>query len=103
MASNDRMAMGATRAFEESGRGEFCAVMGQNATLDVREELRRKNTPLVGSVAYSPERYGGQVIRLATEILAGRPVAPAVFTRHELITRENVDRLYPLDRVASGA
>ncbi len=99
LAGNDRMALGAIRAFEESGRAHGCAVMGQNATLEARFEMRRKGTPLVGSVAYFPERYGDEVIRLAQAILAGRPVPPAVFAKHELITKANVDRVYPLDRV----
>lgn len=99
LAGNDRMALGAIRAFEESGRAHGCAVMGQNATLEARFEMRRKGSPLVGSVAYFPERYGDEVIRLAEAILAGRPVPPAVFAKHELITKANVDRVYPLDRV----
>ncbi len=101
LASNDPMALGAVRAFEESGRARSCTVMGQNATLDVRVELRRKGSALAGSVAYFPERYGEQVLRLAAEMLAGRTIPPAVFTHHELVTAGNVDRLYPLDPVAS--
>ncbi len=99
LAGNDRMALGAIRAFEEAGRARDCAVMGQNATLEARLEMRRKGSPLVGSVAYFPERYGDEVIRLAESILAGRTVPPAVFAKHELIAKANVDRVYPLDRV----
>lgn len=99
LAGNDPMALGAIRAYEEAGRQRSCAVMGQNATIEARSELRRKGTCLVGSVAYFPERYGGEIIRLAQTILAGKPAPPAVFTRHELITAANVDRVYPLDRL----
>jgi ribose transport system substrate-binding protein len=98
-AGNDPMALGAIRAFEECGRAETCAVMGQNASLEARREMRRPGTRLVGSVAYFPERYGDQAIRLAAAVLARQPVPPAVFTKHELVTPENVDRLYPLDEV----
>src|SRR5213593_2333834 len=38
-AVNDPMALGALRAFEESGRSHLCAVMGQNAIRAAREEL----------------------------------------------------------------
>ncbi len=101
LACNDPSALGAIRAFEEAGRAELCAVMSQNATLEARSELRRRRTPLVGSVAYFPEHYGEQIIRLARLILTGKPVPPATYTRHALITRENVDRYYPLDRLMS--
>jgi ribose transport system substrate-binding protein len=99
LAGNDPMALGAIRAFEECGRARHCAVMSQNASQEAREEMRRRGTPMVGSVAYFPERYGDEALRLAAEILAGKPVPPAVFTKHELVTPENIDRLYPLDQV----
>ncbi len=54
---NDICAMAALRAFNEAGAGELCAVMGQNAIREVRNELRRPGTRLIGSVAYFPERY----------------------------------------------
>lgn len=97
LAGNDPMALGAIRAFEECGRSQLCIAMGQNATLEARTEIRRQGNRLAGSVAYFPERYGDEIFRLAGTILAGHSVPPAVFTRHELITRENVDSFYPLD------
>lgn len=102
LACNDPSALGAIRAIEEAGRAELFAVMSQNATLEARTELRRRRTPLVGSVAYFPEQYGEQIIRLARLILGGKPVPPATYTRHVLITAENVDRYYPLDRLLAG-
>lgn len=97
LAGNDPMALGALRAFEECGRAHLCIAMGQNATLEARAEMRRTGSRLAGSVAYFPERYGDEIFRLAGNILANQSVPPAVFTRHELITRDNVDTFYPLD------
>jgi ribose transport system substrate-binding protein len=97
LAGNDPMALGTIRGFEECGRGQVCVAMGQNATLEARAEIRRPGSRLAGSVAYFPERYGDEIFRLAGNILANQPVPPAVFTRHELITRDNVDAIYPLD------
>jgi hypothetical protein len=34
---------------------------------------------------------------LALDILAHKPVSPAVFTNHQIITPENVDHFYPND------
>ena len=68
-AVNDPSALGALRAFEEAGRNHLCAVMGQNAIREAREELRRPSTRLIGSVAYFPERYGEELIPLALAIL----------------------------------
>jgi ribose transport system substrate-binding protein len=94
---NDASALAAVRAFQEAGRAECCAVVGQNAEPDARTELRQPRTPLVASVGYFPERYGDALIRLALDILAGKAVPPAVFIKHQVITRENIDHYYPND------
>ncbi|HEY7513156.1 MAG TPA: substrate-binding domain-containing protein [Vicinamibacteria bacterium] len=96
-AANDPSALGAARAFQEAGRATTCAIVGQNAEPDARVELREPRTPLVGSVGYFPEKYGDGLLRLALDILGGKPVPPAVFVRHHLITPDNVDHFYPND------
>ena len=94
---NDASALAAVRVFQEAGRADHCAVVGQNAEPDARTELRQTRTPLVASVGYFPERYGEALIRLALDILSGKVVPPAVFIKHQVITRENVDHYYPND------
>jgi ribose transport system substrate-binding protein len=96
-AINDPSALGALRAFQEAGRVDDCAVMGQNASLEARTEIRTAGSRLVGSVAYFPERYGEGAISLALNILKGKPTPPAVFVKHQLVTRETVDQIYPND------
>lgn len=97
LAMNDPNALGALSAFRDHHRETFCAVVGQGATLDARKELRRPQTRLIGSVAYFPERYGEALLRLALDILQNKPIPPALYTRHRLITSANVDRVYPKD------
>ena len=94
-AINDPSALGALRAFEEAGRVEECAVMGQNASAEAQSEIRVAGSRLVGSVAYFPERYGEAAIALALNILQGKPTPPAVFVKHQLVTKDTVDQIYP--------
>ena len=96
-AVNDSSALGAARAFQEAGRGSTCAIVGQNAEPDARDELREPRTPLIGSVAYFPERYGEELIALALDILGRRPTPPAKFVRHQVITAQNIHHFYPND------
>src|SRR5438034_8419261 len=96
---NDPSALGALRAFQEAGRAENCAIMGQNASPEGRAELRQPKTRFVGSVAYFPERYGENLIRVSLDILNQRPVPPAVFVEHKLVTPTTVDHYYPNDRL----
>ena len=73
------------------------AVMGQNASPEARAELREPGTRFIGSVAYFPENYGNDLMRVALEILNHRAVPPAVFVKHQLVTPETVDHIYPND------
>ena len=96
---NDPSALGALRAFQEAGRTDGWAIMGQNASPEGRAELRERGTRLIGSVAYFPEKYGPEIVTVALDILHRRPVPPAVFVKHQLVTPENVDHVYPNDEL----
>ncbi|MPZ19068.1 MAG: substrate-binding domain-containing protein [Luteitalea sp.] len=98
-AINDPSALGALRAFQEAGRTECCAIMGQNASPEGRSELRQPGTRLIGSVAYFPEKYGTAIVGVALDILDRRPVPPAVFVKHQLVTPDNVNHVYPNDEL----
>ncbi len=103
-AVNDSTALGALQAFRDMGIEDECAIVGQDASIEARQELRRPSTRLIGTVAYFPETYGAQLIKLALEILENKRVPPAVFTQHELVTPENVNKVYPNDAwMHSGA
>ena len=97
---NDSVALGALRAFAEAGRSDHCAVAGQNGTIAARAELREANTRLIGSVGFFPERYGEHLVSLALQMLRGESVPPAVFIKHTLITKQNVDVHYPNDALS---
>ena len=89
-----------------SGRAASCAIMGQNASPEGRAELRQPGTRLIGSVAYFPEKYGAEIVAVALDILHRRAVPPAVFVKHQLVTPENVDHIYPNDhlmQITAGA
>lgn len=96
-AVNDSTALAALQAFREVGLERACAIAGQDGSLAAREEMRRASSRLVCSVAYFPELYGERIIQLAQDVLKHKPVAPAVFVQHELITPQNVDKVYPND------
>jgi len=94
---NDPSSLGALHAFEEAGRAQNCLVVGQNASIDARREIRQAKSRMIGSVAYFPERYGDEILSFAKDILNGREVPPTLFVNHRLVTKQNVDLLYPND------
>jgi ribose transport system substrate-binding protein len=94
---NDFAVLGALRAFDEAGRRDHCLAVGLAAIPEARQELRLSGTRLVASVGFFPERYGSSLIRLALDVLQHKSVPPAVYAPVELVTQQNVDRLYPRD------
>lgn len=96
-AVNDSTALGALQAFREMGLEEESAIVGQDGSIQARQELRRESTRLIGSIAYFPETYGVRLIKLALDIIEKKHVPPAVFTHHQLLTSANVDKVYPND------
>ncbi|NJM40869.1 MAG: substrate-binding domain-containing protein [Anaerolineae bacterium] len=100
---NANSALGALEAAEVLGRQSCTAVVSQNASRRVRSELRRNNPMLIGAVDYFPEAYGDRIMQLAVGLLSDRPVPPATYTDHALITHMNVQRFYPddVDEVAA--
>jgi len=98
-AINDPSALGALRAFQEAGRTDACAIVGHNASPEGRAELRQPGTRLVGSVAYFPEKYGDEILKVALDILHRRAVPPAVFVKHQMVTPDNVNHVYPNDEL----
>jgi len=98
---NDVSAVGALRAVRAAGRESEVAIVGQNAAREGQMEIRRRNSRMIASVAYFPERYGPNLVSLAIEVAAGRQVSPAVYTEHLVLDRQNIDRVYP-ETSASG-
>jgi ribose transport system substrate-binding protein len=96
-AQNDASALGAIGAFEEQPRNIEVAVVGQNASSAARSEMRKAGSRLIGSVAFFPETYGLHLVRLAHNIVAGKAVQSAVFVKHVIITKKNVDHYYSND------
>lgn len=94
---NDMTVLGALRAFEEAGRSQECVAVSMGATPEARAELQRKESRLLGAVAFFPERYGEDIIQIALDILHRREVPPAIYAHHELITAANVSKLYPIN------
>ena len=95
IAINDDAALGALAAFERANRLDQVAAVGQNADLLAQAALRRPGYPFIGSTSYNPETYGERLLDLAQRLLRGEPVPPAVYVRHTVVTKHNVDQLYP--------
>jgi len=91
-AANDDSALGAIRAVREAGREQFTAIMAQGWGPDgaLEDELRKADSPLIGAVAYFPEKYGFKILPIVLQCLNGEAVPPAVYVEHKLIARDQI-------------
>ena len=91
-AANDTCARGALRAVRETRREQFTAILAQGWGPDpaLEDEIRSPRSPLIGAVAYLPEKYGSQILPIVLRCLNGQPVPPAVYAEHKLITRQDI-------------
>jgi ribose transport system substrate-binding protein len=92
---NDDTALGAIGAAEAAGRKKDFAVVAIDGSDRGREEMVKADTPLVGSTASFPEKYGDKIIPVMLKLLKGESVPPQVYTDHVFLTRENVAQYYP--------
>ena len=100
---SDPLAMGAIPAIEEAGRAKGWLVWSFGGAPDVRMELRRSGSPLVGVVGFGPEQYGPQIWKMVSSLMEGQPSQPAIFAKMKVLTRDNIDSLYPHDLELMGS
>ena len=91
---NDEAAVGAIQAARALNREREIAVVGQGGDQLGRAELCRAGSPLIGTTAYMPERYGVKLIEIATNILKGLSMPPAIYTEHVFLNIHNIDQFY---------
>ena len=92
---NDDAAIGAIGAARHAGREQDIVVVGQGMDRRARAEIRDPASRLIGSTAYWPAQYGEKLLDVATKILQGEQVPPAVYIDHVFIDGENINDHYP--------
>ena len=87
IAINDQAALGMLQAIKAAGRADDAIVVGNGA--DEAQALATE-PHLVAATGSFPERYGNYLIPMALEALAGKPLPPAVFMTHIMVTKANI-------------
>jgi len=86
-AATDSSGLGAVDAVRDQKRERWVAVMGQDCIADAVKEMRRKNSPLIGTVSHETSTYGPNLINLGLSLLRGQMVAPYNYVVHRVVTR----------------
>ncbi len=100
---DDTTAFATKLAVETAGRVPDTVVVSQGCDPSIHGgtsankpiDPNNRSSIVLGSVAYFLDRYGSDVLPLALKMLRGEPVPPRSFTRHVLVTADNVFKIYP--------
>ena len=92
IAINDQAAIGMLQAVRAAGRVDQAIAVGNGA--DEAEALAT-DPNLVAATGSFPSSYGNYLIPIALSSLAGKPIPPASFVSHVMVTKSNICNFYP--------
>jgi len=98
--NNDEGGLGALQAAETMGKGDNFFIVSHGGDTPYQEQVRAgKSGVWIGSVAYTPEKYGEFMIPWLKDILDKKPnVAKEMFPKHFVVTKDNIDKYYPVKK-----
>lgn len=94
LSLNDDMSLGAFAAARTAGREAEIRLAGQGADPTSWKDIAC-NPQWLADTAYFPERYGEILIPAVVDLLEGKTIEKNLFTKHEVVTKDNVRTLYP--------
>jgi ribose transport system substrate-binding protein len=89
-AASDTSALGALQAVEELKRARQVVIVGQDCIPEVIDEMRKPDSPIIGSISHEVNEYGPRIIELGLGLLRGRSVPPYNYVAHKVIPSESL-------------
>jgi ribose transport system substrate-binding protein len=89
-AATDSSALGAVDAARELKREKDIAVVGHDCITEALEEMRRRSSPMIGTISHEIASYGPALIHLGMAMLRGNTVTPYNYVKHRSVTRTEV-------------
>jgi len=92
---DDISLLGGYAAAEELGRTQDVVFFGQGGEAEAIPVIRDPDSSYYGSVGYFFENYGKTIVPTAAKLVAGEEVPEFVYVDIAVITKDNVDDIYP--------
>lgn len=92
---NDQNGSGALTAVQACNREKDVFIASHGCDAPGITNLRGPENCWIGSVAFTPEKYGSYLIPLAEKMLRGEKVPDMNYPEHFFIDRSNIDKYYP--------
>ncbi|MDX2269079.1 MAG: substrate-binding domain-containing protein [Bryobacter sp.] len=93
----ERALHGGVNAFEEAGRSAQLAALGIGGLEEIRREIGRPGSPIIGTVSAFPERYGDAILDLAFGAMQGLALPSATYAALAFLDAESLPHHYPLE------
>jgi ribose transport system substrate-binding protein len=93
--NNDTTALGVLDAARELKREHQLAIVGHDCIPEVLQDMKRKNSSLIGSVSHEVATYGPRLIQLGLALLKGESVPPYNYVEHKMVTKFNYNQQSP--------
>lgn len=94
VAINEDGILGAIGAAATLGRQNDLYYSGQGTDPSIWKDIAC-NPNYIASTAYFPERYGTLLIPNMVAALQGETIPENIFTKHEIVTKDNIRTIYP--------
>ena len=94
VAINEDGILGAIGAANTLGRQTDLYYAGQGADPSIWKDIAC-NPNYIATTAYYPERYGTLLIPNMVKALKGEKIPENIFTKHEVINKDNIRSIYP--------
>ncbi|MGC1297151.1 MAG: substrate-binding domain-containing protein, partial [Alloacidobacterium sp.] len=85
-AATDTSALGALHATMDAQREKNIAIAGQDCIPEVLDEMKKPQSPIIGSISHEAHTYGPRLIQLGVTILRGHTVPPYNYVQHRVVT-----------------
>lgn len=98
--NNDEGGLGALQAAETMGKEANFFIVSHGGDTPFQEKIRAgKGGVWIGSVAYTPEKYGEYLIPWLKNLLDKKPNVPKEMNpKHFVLTADNIDQYYPVKK-----
>ena len=87
--NNDVNALGAIDAARDLRCERSLLVVGHDCIPEAMEEMKKKNSPMVGSISHEVATYGPRLLQLGLAVVKGESVAPYNYVEHRVVRADS--------------
>jgi ribose transport system substrate-binding protein len=85
-------------AMDQLGRQSDAVIATIGGDTNGLAQLRSATSPIIAEIGYEPQTWGQQLLPIVKNILAGKHVPYDLYYKYQVLTKANINKLYPLSK-----